>query len=84
MIFQQLITCGHTSLHKYFCGLDLNDFPIILHGAPGKFLNKSTVYVACAPGKKKKDKFPLLPFGNLSSFFPGEDPGRLFPFRLGV
>ena len=54
VIFQQLITCGHTSLHKYFCRLDLNDFPIILHGAPGKFLNKSTVYVACAPGKKKK------------------------------
>ena len=26
----------------------------------------------------------MLPFGNLSSFFPDEDPGRLFPFRLGL
>lgn len=32
--------------------------------------------------EKKKDKFPLVPIGNLYSFFPGEDPRRLF-FRLG-
>ena len=86
VIFQQLITCGHTSLHRYFCRIDLNDLPIIPHGTPGRFLNKKTVYVVCARGEGgggKKDKFPLLPFGNLSTFFPGEDPGRLFSFRLG-
>lgn len=34
--------------------------------------------------QEKKEQFPLLPFGNLSSFFPDEDPGRLFPFGLGL
>ena len=62
VIFQQLITCGHTSLHRYFCRIDLNDLPIIPHGVPGRFLNKSTVYVVCAPEKKKKKKKRQGPF----------------------